>query len=87
MTLVLNGHYIAGTEARLVSTGDQGNRVVQLFANYQTLATGGLGLMRLMTLDPEQRKLSVRTYTPELDYYREDPASQFEVTDLSFDPI
>jgi hypothetical protein len=61
LTFVLNGHFIDGTEARRVSTGDGGNQIHELFVNYQTLALGGLGQIRLIEIDPEAGRFSVET--------------------------
>ncbi len=82
MTLVFNGHYIAGTGARLVSTGDKGNKVYQLFANYQNTSLSGWAAQRIVRLDPLARQLSVKTYGTLNSKYITVEAHQFTYKDV-----
>jgi len=58
-----------GDSGRLVSTGDNGNTVYQMVANYQepTYPSGDTGYMRLLEMDPVQNTVSVQTYSPYYD--------------------
>ena len=84
---VFNGHYTTGEGGRLVSEGDNGNKVYQMFANYQDLAFGGLGLLRIVTLDPDAKTVDVKTYSPWMKTYRDDDANQFTFEDVDFGPV
>jgi len=86
VTFVLNGHYTDGYASRLVSTGDNGNKVYQMFANYQTMTFGGLGYLRVVTLDPADRRVTVKTYSPYRQKYLEDEENQFTFEDVELGP-
>jgi len=64
ITFVFCGHYTNDTAARLVSEGVNGNKVYQMMANYQDLWLGGTGFFRIVYIEPEQGKFTVKTYTP-----------------------
>lgn len=87
VTLVFNGHFIAGEASRLVSQGAEGNDVVQIFANYQTLPIGGQGRIRLVEVDTEAGTLFVRTYAPPFDVTVSDPDNEFLLEGLSLGPL
>jgi hypothetical protein len=87
ITLVFNGHYTGGEASRLVSTGDQGNTVVQMFANYQTRPLGGAGLLRIVEVDPTAGRLSVTTESPVFDGTLDDDANQFVLEDVPLGPL
>ncbi len=82
MTLVFNGHYIDAEAAYLASEGDHGNTVHQLFANFQDRPFGGAGLVRILALDPAAGEVSVRTYSPWLDFDETDEAHEFLIEDV-----
>ncbi|AZB44450.1 hypothetical protein CEF21_20345 [Bacillus sp. FJAT-42376] len=67
--LVLSGHYY-GVSARL-DTPQKGRKVYQLLANYQGLAEGGGGYLKILTW--KQTGIQVRTYSPYLNKEREKP--------------
>ena len=72
--LVLSGHEINPGVGRLTSTGDNGNPVHQLLANYQTM---GGGYLRVMKFVPAENRIEVRTYSPLRDKYLDDAYNQF----------
>lgn len=76
VVFVLSGHEL-GKGALLTSTGVKGNRVHQLFANYQNRDKGGEGYLRLMEFLPDGKTVSVKTYSPHLDKYMTDDRQQF----------
>ena len=86
ISFVFNGHYTDDEAARLVSDGDNGNKIYQMFADYQTLNFGGTGYLRIVELDRSRHKVSVKTYTPWLDTYKTDDANQFEFMDVDLSP-
>jgi hypothetical protein len=78
--LVFCGHILG--IGRLMSTGDYGNRVFQMLANYQGDILGGGGYLRLAQFYPDQDKMTVSTYSPYLDNWLTDPNNQFVYTNL-----
>ena len=71
--MVLNGH--THTEYALVNHDAAGRPVYQMLSDYQDRANAGSGLMRLITIDPVQSKIFVKTFSP---YYNNAPATFFE---------
>ncbi|MFT5460101.1 MAG: hypothetical protein ACI9K2_006616 [Myxococcota bacterium] len=86
LTFVLNGHYIAGTEARRVSTGDAGNPVYELFVNYQDLPLGGMGQVRLLHLDPAAGRFDVQTCSA-WDVCLDDEATAYGYDGVDLGPV
>ena len=78
MSFVFSGHTLNDGTGTLVSTGDHGNKVYQMLANYQFEANGGNGYLRVVTFCPDQQEITVQTYSPYLDRYRTEPDQQFE---------
>jgi hypothetical protein len=74
---VFSGHILYDGAGRLVSTGDYGNQVYQMLANYQMKPLGGSGFLRTVELDPKQNTVSIETYSPYLDEYNTDHQHQF----------
>lgn len=58
--------------------------VYEILADYQSDANGGNGYMRLITFDPDNSKISVKSYSPTLDLFRTDSLNQFEYTNVDF---
>lgn len=87
MTFVFNGHYINGQGARLVSTGDQGNKVYQMFANYQDTSLSGSAALRLVRVDPVGRSVKVKTYSTLSGKYVTIDAHQFSYTNVELGPL
>jgi hypothetical protein len=79
-----NGHILANGTGRIVTTGDNGNPVYQMLANYQMNVLGGAGYLRLVRFFPDQRKMSVTTYSPYLDSWLTNADNQFAYTNLNF---
>jgi len=71
--MVLNGH--THTEYALVNHNAVNRPVYQMLSDYQDRANAGNGLMRLVTIDPVQSKILVKTFSP---YYNNAPAEFFE---------
>ena len=71
--MVLNGH--THTEYALVNHNAANRPVYQMLSDYQDRANAGNGLMRLVTIDPTQSKIFVKTFSP---YYNNAPASYHE---------
>jgi hypothetical protein len=71
---VLSGH--VHFEFRRTDVAN-GHDVHQLLADYQTLANGGNGWLRIMKFVPADNKVYVETYSPWLDRYQEDANSRF----------
>jgi hypothetical protein len=72
--LMLSGH-IHG-ESRRVDVYN-GTTVNTLLADYQSLANGGNGWLRLLKFSPASDEISVTTYSPYLKQYDTDTNSQF----------
>jgi len=81
--MVMSGHY-HDAFTRYDSFDDNGDgtpdrTVTQMLFDYQGLAEGGLGYLRLMQFDNVGQKMTVRTYSPSLDDYdSEDPSLEQE---------
>jgi hypothetical protein len=77
--MVLNGHFTAGNSAHRSDVGDNGNLVNQIFTNFQTVANGGDGWLRILTFHPASNSISVRTFSPFLNQSKTDGSNQFTV--------
>ncbi len=77
LRLVFSGHVASGGPSYLASTGDHGNIVHQLMADFESLRGGGSGYLRLVEFLPDGKSVQVRAYSPALDRYLPDPANQF----------
>jgi hypothetical protein len=82
VSFIFNGHYTDDTAGRLVSAGDKGNKVYQMYFNFQTYPFAGGGRLRIVGFDPAERKVSVKTYSPWTDSYETGDDHQFEFTDV-----
>ncbi len=82
ISFVFSGHILNDGVGTLVSTGDNGNLVYQMLANYQFEANGGNGWLRILTFCPEMQKVFVETYSPYLDQYKTGPDQQFELNNV-----
>lgn len=78
--LTLNGHVCDDGVARLTSRGDKGNAVHQLLANYQMNHEGGDGFLRILEFLPDDKTISVRSFSPSLAAYKTDDAQQFALS-------
>jgi hypothetical protein len=86
ITLVLNGHFINGdaTGEAVGRRGDpdvgiNGNIVNQVLANYQAVANGGNGYLRILTFHPSLNTIDISTYSPSLNSYLTDSNNKFTV--------
>jgi nitrogen fixation protein FixH len=77
--MVLSGHVTNGKGARRADLGISGNLVNQIFSNYQLLANGGDGYLRIMTFHPSTDTMDVKTYSPYLQSYMTDSGNQFTI--------
>ncbi len=87
ISLAFNGHYTAGESGLVSMSGDHGNIVHMMFANYQDLLLGGLGYMRLVKLDPAAGTAEVKTYSNLLGEFKTDPGNQFTLSNLDLSAI
>jgi hypothetical protein len=82
--LVMNGHVTGSGAARLRLTGEAGNAVDHLVANFQRgvkpdRGFGGGGYLRLMRFLPDGRGVEVRTYSPWYDDWLREDAHEFTI--------
>jgi len=75
--MVLCGHHCG--EAALTSTGVHGNQVHQILSDYQHLNNGGDSWLRYMVFQPEANRISIYTYSPALDKFKNGPSSRFDL--------
>jgi hypothetical protein len=85
---VFSGHVLNDGAGVLVSEGIHGNKVYQMLANFQGgvegTQNGGDGFLRILTIDPENAAISVKTYSPHVYKYKTDPSHQFTFKDVNF---
>lgn len=77
LQLVVSGHLIGNNTAHRSDLGDNGNLVNQIFTNYQNLTNGGDGWLRILKFRPSLNTIEVYTYSPFLNQFKTDAASQF----------
>lgn len=77
---VHSGHHIPENTGYRMDQTDNGANTAQMFANYQSEAKGGMGWLRLFTVDPSNRTIHVRTYSPLLDRWSTASAEAFTVS-------
>ncbi len=69
--MVVCGH-VVGIRHQ-TSTNDAGRPVHEILADYQGLPNGGDGWLVTMRFVPPENKIHVRTYSPKLDRFNDDP--------------
>ncbi len=79
ISMVVSGHITTGLAARRADLGVNGNLVNQMLSNYQVLANGGDGWIRLLTFHPSSNTVDVKTYSPYLNSYKTDSKNQFTI--------
>jgi hypothetical protein len=83
ISLVLSGHEVrgAGQDAtgHRSDIGFNGNLVNQILSNYQNVANGGNGYLRIMKFHPSSDTIDVLTYSPYLNSYLTDSGNQFTI--------
>ena len=86
ISFVINGHVLNDGQGRLVSIGDNGNKVYQMLADYQMLTNGGNGYLRILEFDPANHRVSAASYSPTLGAYLTDSQNQFVYENVNLDP-
>jgi len=85
---VFSGHVLNTGVGTLVSVNDAGYPVYQMLANYQEgvkgSVMGGNGWLRIIDLDAKRRTIQVRTYSPFLNAYMNDPQHNFIIRNVIF---
>lgn len=85
---VFSGHVLNDGTGTLVSTGDHGNQVYQMLANYQggvvNTVKGGNGNLRIVTVHAKKGTISIQTYSPYTKEYKKDPDQEFSFSDVRF---
>ena len=84
IAFVFNGHTGGDGAARRISNGIYGNFVFQALANYQYFENGGNGYLRIMRFEPNQARVSVRTYSPWLKEELTDEQNKFTFDNVAF---
>lgn len=75
--MVMNGHF-HHKQGGVYKTQKVGDRTVhQLMSNYQDFPNGGNGYLRIMEFFVEDNKVDVKTYSPYIDEYLDNEASEF----------
>ncbi len=77
VAFVFCGHVLGS--GRTTSVGASGHVTHQVVANYQHLALGGNGYLRLVEILPDGRDVRILTYSPFLDALMESEVEQFEL--------
>ena len=73
--MVLSGHVLGVGYQR--SLNDAGRPVHEILVDYQGLPNGGSGWLRTLRFVPAENKIYVKTYSPLLDEYNQDPKETF----------
>ena len=82
VTLVLSGHIVNGSgpsQGHMTEPGTSGNTVNEMMADYEKLAGGGSGYLRILTFQPGNNQIVVSTYSPTLNAYLTDSGNSFTV--------
>ncbi len=79
--MVFCGHVLNTGVGTLVSVGDNGNKVYQMLANFQGgvigSKKGGNGYLRIVEYNKKKKTLDVKTFSPHLNQYNDNPAHNF----------
>ncbi|MGI8600638.1 MAG: metallophosphoesterase [Chitinophagaceae bacterium] len=86
---VFSGHVLNSGVGTLISVNDHGYYVYQMLANYQSevkgSVRGGNGWLRVLEMDWRKKTLSVKTYSPYINQYKEEPAHQFIIKNVLYE--
>jgi len=86
ISMVFSGHILKTGVGTLVSEGEEGNKVYQMLANYQKgvegSENGGNGFLRIIKVDPENKRIDVKTYSPWLDEFMEEQEHDFSFENI-----
>lgn len=77
--MVFCGHAVTAKGGVLTSVGDKGNTVYQMLSNYQQIANGGNGWLRLVDIS-HTGEVAIRTYSPYLNAWDSRTEHQFTFT-------
>lgn len=81
ISMVFSGHILKSGVGTLVSEGENGNKVYQMLANYQKgvegSKNGGNGFLRIIKVNPENKNIEVKTYSPWLEAYKTEKEHNF----------
>lgn len=73
--MTCNGHdWVSRHE---VDTTSDGRKIFQIQANWQQIINGGNGLLQRVVFNPDNNKITVKTYSPFLDMYHTDYTGEF----------
>lgn len=64
-----------------------GEPVYEMLADYQSEANGGNGYLRLITFDPDNSAIHIKSYSPTLDLYKTDAENQFDYLNVDFSRV
>jgi hypothetical protein len=79
LLFTFSGHVHVDDGAGLViGSGDSGNRIYQMFANYQHYANGGNGYLRFIEVNPVQKLVKIKTYSPYLNEFLTSSSQEFQ---------
>lgn len=85
---VFSGHVLGDGAGYLVSNGEKGNKVYQFIANYQGGVDGSQesrnGMIRIVDLDPENKRFSIQTYSPYQNRYNTNVDHEYYYTNVNF---
>lgn len=79
IVMVLSGHVKGDGTGLLISENEEGKPVLQMLANYQFLAHGGQGWLRILKFIPATKTMEVYTYSPWLKEFREEADQRFSL--------
>ena len=77
VSLILSGHFTSGLVGHRSDIGDLGNLVNQVYTDFQDVANGGNGWLRILTFTPATNSVSVQTYSPWLNQPMADAKNQY----------
>jgi hypothetical protein len=87
---VFSGHVLNAGVGTLVSLNEAGYPVYQMLANYQEgvqgSVRGGNGWLRILTLDFKRNRVQVKTFSPFLNAYKQEPAHTFLIKEAFLKP-
>ncbi|MAT15513.1 MAG: hypothetical protein CMJ46_09625 [Planctomyces sp.] len=75
--LVVCGH--VGTSYHQTSTNEAGKPVHEVLVDYQNLANGGDGWLRVLEFVPVENKIKAKTYSPVVDSFKTEAPHQYEL--------
>lgn len=85
---VFCGHILKSGVGTLVSTGDEGNKVYQMLANFQRgvegTKLGGEGYLRIVTFNRKTKEIDVKTYSTWNKALHPSPHHNFKFSNVDF---